>query len=79
MAKRRVNEPGLNYLKGEVQHYQKEVGSYRQEIEKLRNDRMMLLSALEDLTSDENYWSEEAIKSGIVWRLKNVLNNLKSS
>jgi hypothetical protein len=38
----------------------------------------MLLSALEDLTSDEAYWSEEAIKSGIVWRLKNVLNQIKN-
>lgn len=76
MVKRRVNEPGINYLQSQIQEYKKENIGLRNELDILRNDRMMLLSALDDLTSDESYWSEEAIKSGIVWRLKNVLTQI---
>jgi len=78
MVKRIKREESLSYLQNELQTHSKNAGALRQENEVLRNDRSMLLSALEDLTSDEAYWSEEAIKSGIVWRLKNVLNQIKN-
>ena len=78
MPKRRVNEPGLNYLKGELSRVEQDVSAYRREIEVLRSDRSMLLDALEELTNNEEYWSKEALSMGIVWRLKNVLNNIKN-
>jgi len=79
MAKRNNNGIGIRHLQTEVQSYHKENIDQRREIEILRNDRSMLLSALDDLTSDESYWSEDALKSGIVWRLKNVLTQIKNN
>jgi len=54
MAKRNNNGMGIRHLQTEVQSYHKENIDQRREIEILRNDRSMLLSALDDLTSDES-------------------------
>jgi len=79
MPKRRVNEPGINFLQQEVNSYKKEQGAYRQEIEQLRNDRMMLLEILTDMIEDNSYWAEGAETQTMRWRVKNLVNNLKSS
>lgn len=76
MPKRRVNEPGINYLQQEVQGYRQEVGDLRRELEIVRNDRIMLLDILEDLTSDASYWAEGS--ESLLFRLKNILNNIKN-
>jgi hypothetical protein len=36
-----------------------------------------LLETLSDLTTNDEYWSEMSLKSGIVFRLKNVLTQIK--
>ena len=78
MAKRIKREDSLTYLQSEMQTHAANASALRKENELLRSDRMMLIEALTDLTSDESYWSKEALQSGIVWRLKNVVNNIKN-
>lgn len=79
MAKRRVNEPGINFLQNEVNSYKREQGQFRQEIEQLRNDRMMLLEILTDMTNEDSYWNTDTETQTMRWRVKNLVNNLKSS
>jgi predicted RNase H-like nuclease (RuvC/YqgF family) len=79
MAKRRVNEPGINFLQNEVNSYKREQGQFRQEIEQLRNDRVMLLEILTDMTNEDSYWNTDAETQTMRWRVKNLVNNLKSS
>lgn len=76
MPKRNVNAGGVNYLQMEIQNLKKENTEIRNENESLRNESMMVRETLSALVEDESYWSEEAIKSGIVWRLKNVLTQI---
>jgi FtsZ-binding cell division protein ZapB len=78
MPKRNVNAVGVNHLQLEVQNLNKENTEIRRENESLRNESMMVKETLKALVEDESYWSEEAIKSGIVWRLKNVLTQISS-
>ena len=79
MAKRRVNEPGINFLQNEVNSYKREQGQFRREIEQLRNDRMMLLEILTDMVEDNNYWTDTAETQTMRWRVKNLVNNIKNS
>lgn len=79
MPKRKVNEAGLNYLQLEVDNLNKENTELRRENESIRNQNMMVTETLSALVEDESYWSEEAVKSGIVWRLKNVLTQIKNN
>lgn len=79
MAKRRVNEPGINFLQNEVNSYKREQGQFRQEIEQLRNDRIMLLEILTDMTNEDSYWNTDTETQTMRWRVKNLVNNLKSS
>ena len=76
MAKRK--ELTLNQLQFQVNEFKKENLSLRQENASIRNESMMIKETLSALVEDESYWSEEAVKSGIVWRLKNVLNQINS-
>jgi hypothetical protein len=35
------------------------------------------MDTLDALTEDESYWSKEALQTGIVFKLKNVLNQIR--
>ena len=76
MVKRK--EATLYQLQFQVNELKKENSSLRQENQGIRNESMMVTETLSALVEDETYWSEEAIKSGIVWRLKNVLSQINS-
>lgn len=78
MAKRRVNEPGLNYLKQEVQSYQRTAGDLRRENEQLRSDRTMLLDVLGEISGDDSIWVDTVEVRTMRFRLKNLLNNIKN-
>lgn len=39
----------------------------------------MLREALRALVADKTFWSEEAIRTGIIWRLENVLNQIENT
>tara|TARA_B110000259_G_C13944094_1_gene373979 strand:+ start:619 stop:858 length:240 start_codon:yes stop_codon:yes gene_type:complete len=79
MAKLKVNERTVEALQLEIDYHKKEKAYVLRENDSLRADRMMLLEMLSDLTENESYWSEDVATKTTVWRLKNLLNNLKSS
>ena len=49
----------------------------RNDIDGLRGQNIMLMDTLDALTEDESYWSPEALQTGIVFKLKNVLNQIR--
>lgn len=77
MAKRKV-EQGLLYLKADVEKLRREKAELYEENNGLRQDNMMLKDALGAIVEDETLWSQEAIQGGLVWRLKNVLQQISN-
>ena len=77
MAKVKVNERGFEALNLEIKQLKREKSDLYNEIDALRSQRMMLFDTVSALVEDKSYWSEEAQKSGIIWRLENVLNNIQ--
>ena len=79
MAKVKVNERGFEALNLEIRQLKREKSDLYNEIDALRSQRMMLFDTVSALVEDKSYWSEEAQKSGIIWRLENVLKNFHDS
>lgn len=79
MAKVKVNERGFEALNLEIKQLKREKSDLYNEIDALRSQRMMLFDTVSALVEDKSYWSEEAQKSGIIWRLENVLKNFHDS
>lgn len=77
MAKVKVNERGFEALNLEIKQLKREKSDLYNEIVALRSQRMMLFDTISALVEDKTYWSEEAQKSGIIWRLENVLKNIQ--
>jgi FtsZ-binding cell division protein ZapB len=76
VAKVKVNERGFEALNLEIKQLKREKSDLYNEIDALRSQRMMLFDTISALVEDKTYWSEEAQKSGIIWRLENVLKNI---
>ena len=79
MAIQKINERTVEVLQLEIDHHKKEKACALRENDSLRADRMMLLEILSDLTENDSYWADDVAAKTTVWRLKNLLNNLKSS
>ena len=79
MAKLKINERTVDGLLLEIDHHKREKSEILRENDSLRNQNSMLREALRAITSDKSFWSEEAIRTGIVWRLENVLNQIENS
>lgn len=79
MLNPRANERPVDSLYLEIDHLKREKAEYRKENDLLRNNNMMLMDVLENLVSDESYWSVEVSTKTMLWRLKNILDNLKNS
>ena len=77
MAKVKVNERGFEALNLEIKQLKREKSDLYNEIDALRSQRMMLFDTVSALVEDKSYWSEEAQKSGIIWRLEYVLKNIQ--
>ena len=77
MAKVKVNERGFEALNLEIKQLKREKSDLYNEIDALRSQRMMLFDTVSALVEDKTYWSEETQKSGIIWRLENVLKNIQ--
>ena len=78
MAKQKINERTVEALYAEIDYHKKEKAHALRENDSLRADNSMLLELLEDITSNEDYWSDDVTTKTVLWRLKNMLNNLKS-
>ena len=79
MPKLKINERSVELLQLEMKELNKDLNAMIQENDALRNQNMMLLDSLEALTEDDSFWSQEALQTGIVFRLKNVLNQIKQN
>jgi FtsZ-binding cell division protein ZapB len=77
MAIRKPNDITIQKLQYELKEVKRTRDEYRSDNDALRNQNMMLLETLSDLTTNDEYWSEMSLKSGIVFRLKNVLTQIK--
>lgn len=74
-----IRKPNIDALWAEIEALKSEKTDLFQEIDTLRNQNMMLLESLSAITDDDTFWSEEALKSGIVFKLKNVLTQIRSN
>lgn len=79
MLNPKANERPVDALYLEISHHKREKAELRKDNDLLRNNNMMLMNVLEDLTNDESYWSADVSTKTMLWRLKNILNSLKSS
>lgn len=79
MAKLKINERTVEGLQLEIDHCRREKLQVLYENDSLRADNQMLLEILNDLTNDESYWSDTIETKTMIFRLKNILNNLKNS
>lgn len=77
MPIRKPNDVTIQKLQYELKEVKRTRDEYRSDNDALRNQNMMLLETLSDLTTNDDYWSEMSLKSGIVFRLKNVLTQIK--
>ena len=79
MIKQRTNEKSIDALYLEIDHHKREKAELRKDNDSLRNNNVMLMNIFEDLVNDESYWTTEVSTKTMLWRLKNILNNLKNS
>jgi cell division protein FtsB len=79
MIKQRTNERSVDSLYLEIDQHKREKAELRRENDSLRNNNTMLMDVLDDLTNNESYWSTDVSTKTMLWRLKNILNNLKNS
>lgn len=79
MAKFKVNERTVDGLQLEIDYHKREKADVLRENDSLRRQNSMLLESLEAIVSDKSFWSQEALTTGIVWRLENVLNQIKNN
>jgi regulator of replication initiation timing len=79
MAKLKINERTVEALQAEIDHHKREKSEVLRENDSLRSTNQMLLEVLNDLTEDTSYWNtEDTSVQTMLWRLKNLLNNLKN-
>ena len=69
----------IDVLRLEIKELNRDINLCYREMDTLRNQNMMLLEVLTDLTGDESYWSDQAKASGLVFKLTNVLTQIKSN
>jgi hypothetical protein len=74
-----IRKPNIDALLAEIEHHKYEKTEMYNEIDALKSQNMMLLESLSAITEDDTFWSEEALKSGIVFKLKNVLTQIKNN
>ena len=77
MAKRDNSAKVIQKLQYDIDQEKKQKAIYRKEIDELRQQKMMLSETMVALVDDDTYWSDYAKQSGIINRLKKVLQQTK--
>jgi len=77
MAKRDNSAKVIQKLQYDIDQEKKQKAIYRKEIDELRQQKMMLFETMVALVDDDTYWSDDAKQSGIINRLKKVLQQTK--
>jgi FtsZ-binding cell division protein ZapB len=75
----KAGSASIDILRLEIKDLNREINELYKEHDIIKNQNMMLLEVLSDLTGDESYWSDEAKKSGLIFKLTNVLTQIKSN
>jgi len=79
MAKLKINERTVEALQAEIEYHKRDKMETLRENDSLRSTNQMLLEVLNELTEDESYWNtDDTSVQTMLWRLKNLLNNLKN-
>ena len=79
MAKFKVNVRTVDGLFLEIDHHKKEKAEILRENDSLRANNSMLIDVLTALTEDASYWSDSIETKTMIFRLKNILNQMKNS
>lgn len=74
-----IRKPNIDALFAEIEHHKSDKAELYNEIDALKGQNMMLLESLSAIAENDTFWSEEALKSGIVFKLKNVLTQIKNN
>jgi hypothetical protein len=77
MAGRKIREEVFGDLQNEKNLLVQENKELVFENELLARQNIMLIDTMESLSEDETLWSENA-KNVVIFRLKNILNNVKN-
>lgn len=77
MAKRDNSAKVIQKLQYDLDQEKKQKAIYRKDIDALRNSKMVLTETMSALIEDDTYWSDDAKQSGIINRLKKVLQQTK--
>jgi hypothetical protein len=77
MAKRDNSAKVIQKLQYDIDQEKKQKAIYRKEIDELRQQKMILSETMVALVDDDTYWSDDAKQSGIINRLKKVLQQTK--
>lgn len=76
MPKQKINERTVEGLQLEIDHHKKDKQSALRDNDSLRQENMMLKELLADITSRDECWNDTVETKTLLWRLKNMLNNL---
>lgn len=79
MPKLKINERTFDGLQAEIDHHRKEKASVLRDNDSLRSDNSILLEILTEMIDDDSYWNTDTSTKTMRWRVKNLVNNLKSS
>jgi FtsZ-binding cell division protein ZapB len=79
MAKLKVNEKTVDALYLEIDHYKREKNAILRENDSLRANNSMLTEILTSLTEEASYWSDTVETRTMLFRLKNILNQMKNN
>jgi len=77
MPKQKINERTVQNLNLEIDEHKKAKQSALRDNDALRQENSMLKEILLDITSQDDCWNDTVETRTLLWRLKNLLNNIK--
>lgn len=77
MPKLKINERTVQNLNLEIDEHKKAKQSALRDNDALRQENAMLKEILHDITSQDDCWTDTVETKTLLWRLKNLLNNIK--
>ena len=77
MPKQKINERTVQNLNLEIDEHKKAKQSALRDNDALRQENAMLKEILHDITSQDDCWTDTVETRTLLWRLKNLLNNIK--
>jgi len=76
MPKVKINERTVQNLNLEIDNQKKAKQAALRDNDALRQENSMLKEILRDITSQDDCWTDTVETRTLLWRLKNLLNNI---